>query len=67
MPRWAAQELLGGEVHEPVRPCGYCGDRATARYISRDESRLVVWMDLCGAERCHESLLDDLRAAEVVD
>ena len=30
VPRWAVLELLGGEVHEPARPCGYCGGRLTS-------------------------------------
>lgn len=68
VPRWAVQELLGGEVHEPLRACGYCGDAATARYISRnDDERTIAPVDLCWAERCHESLLDDLRDAGAVD
>ena len=66
VPRWAVQELLGGEVHEPLRSCGYCGGGAMARYISRGDEKTVAPIDLCSRGDCHQQLLDDLRVIEAI-
>ena len=63
VPRWAVQELLDGEIHDPAGTCSYCGAMATARYVSRAEDRSIAPIDLCGSARCHEALLYALRTA----